>query len=437
MLINFEFENFRSFKDKTTLSMKASSQTTFNDTLIRTDGLRILPSSVIYGANASGKSNVIMALSCFQDIVMCGNISSDILYDLELYPFAHDDEYKPIRLMIEFINDNCHFKYGLGILTDKLKHGSRKIVYEDLSIINKSGSVTNLFNRGESVVSISDKAQALSFMDTTKDFIGNIVDKLNKNLDSKVLFLTSGFKSIISSKVAGIVMDFFADKLVVIEDFPLNKPSLAVDSNAPDEDFTIWNELLETFVKAADFGPQKIYFRHKKNDDEQNNILQLYSEYEKKDKTRVSIPSSLMESRGTLKMIDFAILFQKVIDDGGTLVVDEFDSALHSEIVKGIIALFGDTDLNTNGAQLIFTTHNPIYLNNKIFRRDQIIFIDKDTTSYRSTLYTLASFGSDEVRNDENYLINYFKGKYSSMPYIDFSLLLKKPESSAKGDSEI
>ncbi len=62
MLLNFEFENFRSFKDKTTLSMKASSQTTFNDTLIRTNGLRTLLSAVIYGANASGKSNVIKSL---------------------------------------------------------------------------------------------------------------------------------------------------------------------------------------------------------------------------------------------------------------------------------------------------------------------------------------------------------------------------------------
>lgn len=436
MLINFEFENFRSFKDKTTLSMKASSQTTFNDTLIRTDGLRILPSAVIYGANASGKSNVIMALSCFQDIVMCGNISSDILYNLELYPFAHDDEYKPIRFMIEFINDDCHFKYGLGILTDKLERGDRKIVYESLSIVNKSGSVTNLFNRGENSIAISDKAQALSFMETTKGFIDSIEDKLNKNLDSTVLFLTSGFKSIISSEVADNVIDFLTDKLIVVENFPITQSALSISQNAPNENFNIWNELLDTFVKAADFGPQKIYFRHKKADAEQDDILQLYSEYGKNDKMRVRIPSNLMESRGTLKMIDFAILFQKVLTEGGTLIVDEFDSALHSEIVKGIISLFSDTDLNTNGAQLIFTTHNPIYLNNKIFRRDQIIFIDKDTTSYRSALYTLASFGSEEVRNDENYLINYFKGKYSSMPYIDFSLLLKNPESSAKEDSE-
>ena len=154
--------------------------------------------------------------------------------------------------------------------------------------------------------------------------------------------------------------------------------------------------------------------------------LHLYSSYTIDNNRQILIPANLMESRGTLKMIDFAMLFQEIFEDGGILVMDEFDNALHPEIVKGIISLFSDQDLNKNGAQLIFTTHNPIYLNNKIFRRDQIIFIEKDPQSYHSVLYTLADFGSEEVRNDENYLINYFKGKYSSMPYIDFSVFLKK-----------
>lgn len=436
MLLSFEFENFRSFKDKTTLSMKATSQRTFNDTLIRSDGLRVLPSAVIYGANASGKSNIIMALGCFQDIVRCGNIYSDILYNLELHPFAHDEKLKPISFAIEFINNNIHFRYELGILVEKFKHGSRKIIHENLSFVDKKNSLINLFERKESEISISNQSQALSFMEISKDFINDIEDKLNKNLDNTVLFLTSGFKSIISSRTADTVINFLSDKLFVMENFPLSKSLLSVGKNVPDEDFIFWNKFLDTFVKAADFGPQKIYFRHRKSDSEQDNTLQLYSEYKNNDSSSVRIPSILMESRGTLKLIDFVMLFQEALANGGTLVVDEFDSALHSEIVKGIISLFADPELNKNGAQLIFTTHNPIYLNNKIFRRDQIIFVDKDKTSYRSTLYTLASFGSEEVRNDENYLVNYFKGKYSSMPYIDFSSLLQNPEFSEKEDSD-
>jgi len=82
-------------------------------------------------------------------------------------------------------------------------------------------------------------------------------------------------------------------------------------------------------------------------------------------------------------------------------VLDEFDAAIHPELVKGIIALFNDQSINKKGAQLIFTTHNPIYLSNKIFRRDQIIFVEKDKDTFESTIYSLADFGSADVRNDQ------------------------------------
>ena len=74
----------------------------------------------------------------------------------------------------------------------------------------------------------------------------------------------------------------------------------------------------------------------------------------------------------------------------------------------------------------MFTTHNPIYLNNKIFRRDQIKFVEKDKDNYESNIHSLADFGSTDVRNDESYLLNYFNGKYSALPYIDFSELLSR-----------
>ena len=422
MLLNFEFCNFRSFKDRTILSMKAGSQTTFNERLIRDENRRILPSAVIYGANASGKSNVILALNCFRDIVLCGNLRSGSLLNLELYPFAHDNDHNPMHFGIDFINKGKHFKYELDIMTEKLTHGTRKIVFESLSLVTKSGSEISLFKRNEKNVNISSTKQALSAMNIKKSFIENISDNLNANIDGNTLFLTGGFKSIINGEIVDVVTDFFANKMVIIHNFSIGKMAVEIQNNDTD-DFLIWNNLLDDFVKAADFGPQAICYKHDKLN---GNKLHLYSCYKTDENRKVLIPAHLMESHGTLKMIDFVILFLKIFEDGGTLVMDEFDNALHPEIVKGIISLFNDQDLNKKGSQLIFTTHNPIFLNNKIFRRDQIIFIEKDSESYRSALHTLADFGSEEVRNDENYMINYFKGKYSSMPYIDFSILLKK-----------
>ncbi len=423
MLLSFEFSNFRSFKDKTTLTMKAGTQTTFNDRLIRAENKRILPSVVIYGANASGKSNVLLALACFRNIVLCGNLRPDNVPDLELYPFAHDNDRNPIHFGIDFINRDKHFKYVLDIMVEKFSRGIRKIVFESLSLVTKNGSEITLFTRNENEVNISSTKQALSAMNIKKSFIENISENLNANIDGNTLFLTGGFKNIINGEIVDNIMDFFAEKLMIINNFSRGKSSLEIKGNDISNDIAVWNNVLDIFVKAADFGPQKLCYRH---DDRDDNELHLYSCYKIDKNASAFIPAYLMESLGTIKMIDFAMLFQKCFEEGGTLVMDEFDNSLHPEIVKGIISLFSDRELNKNGAQIIFNTHNPIYLNNKLFRRDQIIIIEKDPESYRSALYTLADFGSEEVRNDENYIINYFKGKYSSMPYIDFSVLLKK-----------
>ena len=189
--------------------------------------------------------------------------------------------------------------------------------------------------------------------------------------------------------------------------------------------------MLDVFVKSADFGPQKIMFRSKKTDDTHTAPMHLVSLYDVGGK-QVMLPADMMESRGTIKLVDFAIPFVERFAKGGVFVIDEFDSAIHPALVKGIIALFNDPNVNKEGAQLVFTTHNPIYLNNKMFRRDQILFVEKDRESYRSVLYSLADFGSADVRNDQNYLINYFKGKYGALPYIDFAGLLKQPSGEEK-----
>lgn len=424
MLINYYFKNFRSFKEMTSLTMRATSQTTFNENLIRDYEERILPSAVIYGANASGKSNVISSLSVFRNIVISGSISANTydLNNLELYPFAHWSENRPMIFGIDFTNNGKRFVYEISILVKTFEKGPRKIIFEKLDIVNKKKSST-LFVRDENSVQISTDKKSLEILELEETFILEINKKLNENLDSDELFLARGFKSIINNDIANDVIDFFADKIYAINDFTLKSAALKITSEENlKENFSLWNNLLEGFVKGADFGPQSIRFKNK-NSDEHSADMALFSLYQK-DEKRIMIPSELMESRGTLKLIDFAVAFQTFFQKGGVFIIDEFDAALHPEIVKGIISLFNNQQYNKAGAQLIFSTHNPIYLNNKIFRRDQILFVEKDKMNYESTLYSLADFGSIDVRNDENYLINYFKGKYSSLPFIDFSKLL-------------
>lgn len=430
MLIRYSFGNFRSFRDEAEISMKATSQTTLNYNLIRTNGGRFLPSAVIYGANASGKSNVILSLKILRKIIISGSISAtdEDLNNLELYPFVHDSKTRPISFEIEFINNNMYCIYKLNIYADKCKRGRRFISNEEFYIKNSYKSQL-IYQRNQSDIHISTEQSALKYMNCDEAFISGIVPKLISNMDDSVTFLTSGFKNIINSELANCVISFFSEKLITIDNFTMIASSLRLKSeHIIEKDFTLWNRILEGFVRGADFGPQNIVFKPDIDDnDEHTANMKLFSVY-RSGNQNVLIPAQLMESGGTLKLLDFALLFQSFFTQGCVFLMDEFDASLHPEIVKGILALFHDVDFNTNGSQLIFTTHNPIYLNNKIFRRDQIFFVEKDKSDFHSSIYTLADFGSTGVRNDENYLINYFKGKYSSLPYIDFFAMFSKEE---------
>ena len=426
MLVDYRFSNFRSFKEITSLSMVAGRQTTLNENLIRAHELRIVPSAVIYGANASGKSNIIMSMEVMRDIVISGSLEANLpnLKNLELYPFAYQKSQKPMKFEIDFISFGTRIQFGFEVEVDTFKKGSRKIVSEFLTHIDKSEQKTAIYSRSRDKINIYKTKKALSIIQFDEKLLMQFEDKINENIDESELFLSRAFKSTISNELADIVINFFKEELIVVSDFTLKKTNLtfSIDDNS-NKDFLAWNRILEGFVKNADFGPQGIAFKSIKSDNKDTSSMELVSIYTHEDR-KVIIPAELMESRGTLKLVDFAIPFEKLFKSGGVFVLDEFDAAIHPELIKGILALFNDSEINKDGAQLVFTTHNPIYLNNRIFRRDQIRFVEKDQDSFESAIYSLADFGSEEVRNDHNYLINYFKGNYGALPLIDFSSLL-------------
>ncbi len=439
MLIDYRFSNFRSFKGMTSLSMIAGRQTTLNDNLIREYDLRIVPSAVIYGANASGKSNIIMSLTVMKDIVLSGSLEPNIpnLKNLELYPFAYQVPEKPMSFEIDFVYGEKRLEFGFEAEVSTFKKESRRIVSEFLTYIDKAGQKTNIYTREKNKIQINKDKKALSIIEFDEKLLKQFEKKINENIDETELFLSRAFKSTISNELADMVLDFFKEELVVVSDFTLKKTNLTFSfEDNPKKDFFAWNKILDGFVKNADFGPQGIAFRSNKSEEKESSSMELVSIYKHND-DNIVIPAELMESRGTLKLVDFAIPFEKLFNSGGVFILDEFDAAIHPELIKGILALFNDSDLNKAGAQLIFTTHNPIYLNNQIFRRDQIRFVEKDTDSFESVIYSLADFGAVEVRNDHNYLINYFKGNYGALPFIDFSKLLNQNSGEEDEDGKL
>lgn len=440
MIIDFRVKNFRSFNEQTSLSLMASQQTTLNDNLIRWRDLRILPSAVIYGANAGGKSNLILAMEIMQEIVRSGSIDSNqsALQYLELYPFAYGDENMPMGFEMEFVSGDNHFVYGFELAMIPARRNTREIVSEFLSIISNNQAKTKIpvYSRKGQQVEINTSSKVLKLINIEKKLLNLLLKRINQNVDSSELFLSRGFKSTISSDLADSVLDFFENQLVVVRDFSLMKTKISFQSDDNRADIVyLWNKLLEGFIKQADFGPQVLSYRTNKTNDDNSGDAELVALYNYQPQgEKVLIPAEITESRGTLKLIDFVIPFGEIFRQGGVLVLDEFDASIHPELIKGILSLFNNAAVNEKAAQLIFTTHNPIYLNNQIFRRDQIRFVEKDSESFESIIYSLADFGSEEVRNDHNHLIRYFKGDYGALPFYDFSVLLREPEEAYEED---
>ena len=111
--------------------------------------------------------------------------------------------------------------------------------------------------------------------------------------------------------------------------------------------------------------------------------------------------------------------------------MDELDASINPMIIISLINIFHDEQINKNGAQLIFNTHNPIFLNKNIVRRDEIKFVEKNDTTRVSELYALSDFGTSgegSVRKNEDYLKNYYTNKYGAIKFIDLSEVFKSKE---------
>ena len=142
----------------------------------------------------------------------------------------------------------------------------------------------------------------------------------------------------------------------------------------------------------------------------------------------MAISADVFESFGTIRFINMFPLVIRAMQSGGTLIVDEFDASIHPMALMSIINVFHNDDININHAQLIFNTHNPIFLNSNLFRRDEIKFVERDDNEHCSILYALSDFGTKgtNARKGKDYMNNYFMDEYGAIRDIDFTDLLQK-----------
>ncbi|TCL56029.1 hypothetical protein EDC14_105210 [Hydrogenispora ethanolica] len=447
MLLELKMKNFRSFYEETVLSMLASLQRTHEDFLIKTDGRRILPSAVIYGPNASGKTSIVMGLDFLKYVTGKGNIRKQkdnlISEMIEVFPFIHDyQKYsEPVRLEVTFLLEGVEYIYGLSLESrweSKDVRETKRLIANEYLIVDQKDVFVRDYNQ---VTLIKDK-KTLKFYSgkTSVSLLETLESQINANLEATDLFLCGAFKSVVNNELAGKVIRWFQEKLITITDFDEAKLEVQLPEHFTNQKFILRNNVMNAMLRHADFGPQDIRLEVSRNSDSEQKT-QLRSRYPIPGNPfgqGLDIKSEILESKGTIKMLEFSFPFVQALKLGSVLVVDELDASLHPDLVAAIVSVFNNPKLNTNGAQLIFNTHNPIYLNKNIFRRDQILFVAKDRDTYESELYSLADFktyGEKAVRDDERFMKNYLAGKYGAIPFVDFEAAVHQALHGKEGES--
>lgn len=422
MLLQFNFKNFKSFKDDTTIDLTATKISEFNNHVINIANERILPVAAIFGANASGKSNVQEAFRYMSMYVInsldYGDESDQKKKKSRFFkptPFLFDSDSRTAESSFEvyFIDSEENgaktYNYGFtvnsnGVSEEWLNYKAKtsrgdykKIFYRNGNELDLSGipskSQENLKIALENetlIVSLGAKLKIAKLKYIRDCFINNDFADFGKPIENYFLsqLIPEGFAD--DKKVQEKVVNYFASFDPSIIGF--NVEILKTDSDEGDDHL-------------------KIDAIHKMIGSEQTASIPLQN-----------------ESAGTLKMFALYPMLQDVLSTGGVLFIDELNARLHPLLVRTFVITFLNPEINTKNAQLIFTSHDSWQLNGNMLRRDEIWFTEK-TSDGVSTLYSLADFVDEDgvkIRKDENYEKNYLLGKYGAIPSLKYFDMFKE-----------
>ena len=429
MLLEFKTKNYKSFVEETVFSMKpAPKQKGLDYSLligkVNSKQIKALSSSVIYGPNASGKTNIIGAMDTFRAIMLRGHIrNSEELTspnhasgNLQLIPNYNSKCSEPVLFSVDFFEENKLIHYeiclDLGCFLDD--EYARKVVREELRVDDKL-----IYIRDEKLTFGDLKDIKKLSMDVIVKNKESIFEIAKNSLNDQEIFLLNGFKLILSQNLVKLIIDWFTNKFMVV----YRADSLQIIKRFVDtQKKTVYIDNT-TNSAAKIFGINSNGLGYFNSEDETD--AKLFSVLRNvNNQENAIVPAEIFESYGTVRFVNIFPLVIKAILNGGTLIVDEFDASIHPMALMSIINIFHNDDININNAQLIFNTHNPIFLNSNIFRRDEIKFVERNDDKNDSVLYSLSDFGTSGekgVRKHEDYMKNYFISQYGAIKDIDFT----------------
>lgn len=398
MLIQFNFKNFKSFRDDTSLDMTATSITEHPYNLINSGDEKYIKTAAIYGANASGKSSVIEAFEFMRNWIRDSFKQASTTEDIPIKRFAFDSEAlkEPAEFEVFFKYNNHEYQYGFSLDNKKILEEWLYVKKDD----SKNKYIT-LFERADGRIDCNSK-----LLHGAENFISMVEDK--------TLFL-----SIISNAKISYVKDVFDwfFRVFIIDYGNINFESGLTKIHSPNIENKDYQKELVNFLTSIDINIDGIIVEKLKNE---NDEFKIYTKHLMKDKINYYQMPLSEESSGTQKMFTLFTYLQIALTLGGRLFIDELDAKLHPLLLRYILTMFHDENINRNGAQLIYVTHDNYTLTKDIFRRDQIWFVEKDSDAV-SHLYSLAEYKSDDdkkVRKDASYNKDYLLGKYGSVPIL-------------------
>ena len=411
MLIQFNFKNFKSFREEATLDLSAAKMTEFSDRVVTIGSEKILPVAAIYGANASGKSNIYNAFEYMAEYVM-----DSFKYGDEEESF---EEFRPTPFLFDSTSADAESSFEVYFT---LPDDKSEKVYNYGFCINKEGVTEEWLNSRAKTARKFSTVFYRGVADNELDLSGfpkNSRENIQVALEKQVLIISLGAKLKIAK--CKVVRDWFLAN--EFADFGNPVTNFFLHRRLPKgfvEDKGVQQKVVEYFASfdehIKDFRIEKVPHDGESKED----TYKIDALHKKIDSDEMAgIPLSF-ESAGTLKMFALYPELQEVLEKGSVFFIDELNARLHPLLVRNFILTFLDPKINKNHAQLIFTTHDTWQLSNQLLRRDEIWFVEKDDRGL-SNLYSLADFVDEEgtrIRKDESYEKNYMVGKYGAIPMV-------------------
>ena len=413
MLLQFYFSNYRSFEGEGILDMRASGSNELSSHIRNSLNEKVLPVTAIYGANASGKSSVFEA---FQFMALCV---------LESLSFSDDNKKNPYKLKVDsFKFSDSRDKPSEFEINYIDKKGKKELYYNYGFKIDNSGILEEYLasNTKTGVKRNEEYTYIFKRERSQKLYLDSSIEKFRENLEislkDKTLLVSLGAKLNINEFIR--VRTWFINAEVI--NFSNSLYGVFLENTLPDniiESEEVRKNLV-SFINSFDDSIIDIEVEKiSAIDESDSDNYRVFTVHKSDKETSVARISMNEESSGTKKMFSLYQTLLDVLEKGGVFFADELDIKLHPLLMRNILLTFTDKEKNPNNAQLIFTTHNTIYMDMDLLRRDEIWFVEKDNGV--SKLYSLDDITNEKgekVRKDSNYEKHYLLGNYGAIPNL-------------------